>query len=148
MYPDSVDKTLPDPARDLPDDLYISYNYKMTLNNFQVTDETLRHLADNCPNIQILVNQYFVISSERIKSIFSFFYFKTLSRCEQITDEGVRYICSSTSAQENLHILELDNCPTITDISIDHLLSCQNLKRLDIFDCQQITKNAVKKIQV
>jgi len=76
------------------------------------------------------------------------FYFKTLSRCEQITDEGVRYICSSTSAQENLRILELDNCPTITDISIDHLLACQNLKRLDIFDCQQITKNAVKKIQV
>jgi F-box/leucine-rich repeat protein 2/20 len=73
---------------------------------------------------------------------------KTLSRCEQITDEGVRYITSSTSAQENLRILELDNCPTVTDISIDYLLACQNLQRLDIFDCQQITRNAVKKIQV
>ncbi len=75
-------------------------------------------------------------------------YIKTLSRCEQITDEGVRYISSSTSAQENLRVLELDNCPTITDASIDYLLACQNLQRLDIFDCQQITKNAVKKIQV
>lgn len=77
-----------------------------------------------------------------------FFYLKTLSRCEQITDEGVRYIGSSTSAQENLRVLELDNCPTVTDASIDYLLACQNLQRLDIFDCQQITKNAVKKIQV
>jgi F-box/leucine-rich repeat protein 2/20 len=76
------------------------------------------------------------------------FSFQTLSRCEQITDEGVRYISSSVSAQENLHVLELDNCPSITDISIDHLLACQNLQRLDIFDCQQITKNAVKKFQV
>lgn len=73
---------------------------------------------------------------------------KTLSRCEQITDEGIRYICSSTSAQENLHILELDNCSSVTDTSIDHLLACQNLRRLDIFDCQQISKNAVRKIQV
>jgi len=76
------------------------------------------------------------------------FYIKTLSRCEQITDEGVRYISSSTSAQENLRILELDNCPTITDIAIDYLLACHNIQRLDIFDCQQISKNAVKKIQV
>lgn len=74
--------------------------------------------------------------------------FQTLSRCEQITDEGVHYISSSVSAQENLRILELDNCPSITDTSIDHLIACQNLQRLDIFDCQQITKNAVKKIQV
>ncbi len=76
------------------------------------------------------------------------FFFQTLSRCEQITDEGVHYIGSSVSAQENLRVLELDNCPSITDISIDHLLTCQNLQRLDIFDCQQITKNAVKKFQV
>ncbi len=83
----------------------------------------------------------------KIQLIFCF-YLKTLSRCEQITDEGVRYLSSSISAQENLRVLELDNCPTITDITIDYLLLCQNLQRLDIFDCQQITKNAVKKIQV
>ncbi len=74
MYPDSVDKTLSGPARDLPDDLYISYNYKMTLNTFQVTDETLRHLADNCPNIQILVNQYFVISLKESNEYFRFLF--------------------------------------------------------------------------
>ncbi|CAF0926011.1 unnamed protein product, partial [Didymodactylos carnosus] len=72
---------------------------------------------------------------------------QTLSRCEQITDEGVRYLGSSTFAVENLRVLELDNCPSITDSSIDHLLTCRSLKRLDVFDCQQITKNAVKKIQ-
>lgn len=55
---------------------------------------------------------------------------------------------SSASAQENLRVLELDNCQTITDVAIDHLFAFQNLKRLDIFDCQQISKNAVKKIQV
>ncbi|CAF3667280.1 unnamed protein product [Rotaria socialis] len=91
-----------------------------------VTDETMRHLADNCPNIQNL----------------------TLSRCEQITDDGVRYIGSSVNAQDNLRVIELDNCPSLTDISINHLLACQNLQRLDIFDCQQITRNAVKRIQI
>jgi len=115
--------------------------------NFKITDETLRHLADNCPKLEILVNENCVFLPKNKMNIL-FFYLKTLSRCEQITDEGVRYLGSSTSAQENLRILELDNCPTITDISIDHLLACQNLQRLDIFDCQQVTKNAIKKIQV
>ena len=31
---------------------------------------------------------------------------------------------------------------------MDHLIACQCLQRLDIFDCQQISKNAVKRIQV
>lgn len=80
--------------------------------------------------------------------IFVLCFFKTLSRCEQITDEGVRYISSSISTQEKLRVLELDNCPTITDASIDHLFACQKLKRLEIFDCQQVTKNGIKKLQV
>lgn len=89
------------------------------------------------------------VKRKNIHFVYNFrFLFQTLSRCEQITDEGVRYIGSSACAQENLHVLELDNCPSITDVSIDYLLTCQNLTRLDIFDCQQITKNAVKKIQV
>ncbi|CAF4645692.1 unnamed protein product, partial [Rotaria magnacalcarata] len=50
----------------------------------------MRYLADNCPNIQNL----------------------TLSRCEQITDDGVRYIGSSVNAQDNLRVIELDNCPS------------------------------------
>ncbi|CAF4012298.1 unnamed protein product, partial [Rotaria magnacalcarata] len=62
--------------------------------------------------------------------------------------DGVRYIGSSVNAQDNLRVIELDNCPSITDISINHLLACHNLQRLDIFDCQQITRNAVKRIQM
>lgn len=60
----------------------------------------------------------------------------------------MRYIGSSISAQENLRIIELDSCPTVTDAAIDCLHACQNLQRLEVFDCQQISKNAVKKIQV
>lgn len=47
---------------------------------------------------------------------------QTLSHCEQITDEGIRHIAGGPCAIEHLQIIELDNCPSISDTSLDHLM--------------------------
>ena len=47
---------------------------------------------------------------------------QTLSNCERISDEGLRYLCSSYAGQTQLRELELDNCKLITDNSIEFLV--------------------------
>ena len=54
----------------------------------------------------------------------------SLSHCELITDEGTRALGSSPCASETLTVLELDNCPLVTDRSLDHLVGCHNLQRI------------------
>ena len=49
---------------------------------------------------------------------------------------------------ETLQVLELDNCPLITDASLEQLYTCQSLTQLELYDCQLITKNGIKKLQV
>ena len=49
---------------------------------------------------------------------------------------------------ETLQVLELDNCPLITDASLEQLYKCQSLLQLELYDCQLITKNGIKKLQV
>ena len=82
--------------------------------------------------------------------IYSTFLLQTLSHCELITDEGIRHIGHSAWATEQLHILELDNCPLITDASLDYLTGCQNLERIELYayDCQLITKAAIRRLRV
>lgn len=93
----------------------------------RITDLTLQHLASNCVNLRHL----------------------TLSRCECITDEGIRQLGSSHSAavNETLQIIELDNCPLITDVALEQLYSCHSLMQLELYDCQLITRNGIKKFQ-
>lgn len=45
-------------------------------------------------------------------------------------------------------MLELDNCPLITDNSLDHLVSCYNLRRIELYDCQLITKTGIRRLRV
>lgn len=79
---------------------------------------------------------------------FSICLWQTLSHCELITDEGIRHIGSGACATEQLRILELDNCPLITDASLEHLTGCQNLERIELYDCQLITKAAIRRLRV
>ena len=44
-----------------------------------------------------------------------------LSHCERITDIGIRHLVSGATVSETLQVLELDNCPLITDQSLDLL---------------------------
>jgi len=39
-----------------------------------------------------------------------------------ITDEGIRHIAGGTCAIERLEVIELDNCPEITDRALDYLM--------------------------
>ncbi|CAL4084117.1 unnamed protein product, partial [Meganyctiphanes norvegica] len=70
-----------------------------------------------------------------------------LSHCELITDEGIRHLGVSACSTEHLAVLELDNCPLITDASLDHLLSCHNLQRIELYDCQLITRAGIKRLK-
>lgn len=89
-----------------------------------ITDSALINLNSGCPNLNSLV----------------------LSHCENITDTALAELCSSH--KDCLKVLELDNCPNITDASLDYMRPVQNLERIDLYDCQLITKDAIKKFKV
>ncbi|KAH9505724.1 hypothetical protein Btru_055629 [Bulinus truncatus] len=91
----------------------------------RITDATLGHIASHCHQLNAL----------------------SLSHCELITDEGIRQIGSSICAAENLRILELDNCPLITDAALEHLQGCRALQRIEIYDCQLITRAGIRRLR-
>ncbi|KAM4724895.1 F-box/LRR-repeat protein 2 isoform 1-T2 [Anableps anableps] len=90
-----------------------------------VTDNTLVQLSIHCPRLQAL----------------------SLSHCELITDDGIRALSNSTCGQERLTVVELDNCPLITDVTLEHLKSCHRLERIELYDCQQVTRAGIKRIR-
>ncbi|XP_071396838.1 F-box/LRR-repeat protein 2 [Centroberyx affinis] len=90
-----------------------------------VTDNTLVQLSIHCPRLQAL----------------------SLSHCELITDDGIRALSSSACGQERLTVVELDNCPLITDVTLEHLKSCHRLERIELYDCQQVTRAGIKRIR-
>ncbi|CAG0919100.1 unnamed protein product [Notodromas monacha] len=90
-----------------------------------ITDQTLSHLAAGCPRLERL----------------------SLSHCELVTDEGIKALGLADCSSEHLIVLELDNCPLITDSSLDHLLSCHNLQRIDLYDCQLISRDGIKRLK-
>lgn len=108
-----------------------------------ITDSTLIHLAMGCPRIEYLVSTI-IKCWTKMNSIL----LQTLSHCELITDEGIRHLSMSPCAAENLTVLELDNCPLVTDASLDHLTSCHNLQRVELYDCQLITRFGIRKLRV
>lgn len=65
-----------------------------------------------------------------------------------ITDEGLRHLGTSACSSEHLSVLELDNCPLITDQSLDHLITCHSLQRIELYDCQLITRAGIRKLRV
>ena len=65
-----------------------------------------------------------------------------------MTDEGIRHVGASACATEHLKILELDNCPLITDASLEHLMGCQGLERIELYDCQLITRAGIRRLRV
>ncbi|GBM18148.1 F-box/LRR-repeat protein 20, partial [Araneus ventricosus] len=91
-----------------------------------ITDNTLCYLAAGCPRLQKL----------------------SLSHCELITDDGIRHLGTSACSSEHLSVLELDNCPLITDQSLDHLITCHSLERIELYDCQLITRTGIRKIRL
>uniref|UniRef100_A0A3B3QA68 F-box/LRR-repeat protein 2 n=1 Tax=Paramormyrops kingsleyae TaxID=1676925 RepID=A0A3B3QA68_9TELE len=91
----------------------------------QITDSTLIQLSIHCPHLQVL----------------------SLSHCELITDDGIRHLGSGPCAHDRLEVVELDNCPLITDASLEHLKACHSLDRIELYDCQQITRAGIKRLR-
>uniref|UniRef100_A0AAY4ASI3 F-box domain-containing protein n=1 Tax=Denticeps clupeoides TaxID=299321 RepID=A0AAY4ASI3_9TELE len=91
----------------------------------RITDGTLIQLSIHCPRLQVL----------------------SLSHCELITDDGIRHLGSGPCAHDRLEVIELDNCPLITDASLEHLKTCHSLDRIELYDCQQITRTGIKRLR-
>ncbi|XP_048451592.1 F-box/LRR-repeat protein 20 [Rhincodon typus] len=90
-----------------------------------ITDNTLIQLSIHCPRLEAL----------------------SLSHCELITDDGIRHLSNSPCGHERLQVVELDNCPLITDVTLEHLKNCHNLERIELYDCQQVTRAGIKRIR-
>lgn len=73
---------------------------------------------------------------------------QSLSHCELITDDGIRHLGNGACAHDQLEVIELDNCPLITDASLEHLKSCHSLERIELYDCQQISRAGIKRLRV
>lgn len=71
-----------------------------------------------------------------------------MSHCELITDEGILHLSSSTCGHDRLRVLELDNCLLVTDAALEHLENCRGLERLELYDCQQVTRAGIKRMRV
>ena len=57
-------------------------------------------------------------------------------------------LSGSPCAAEALTILELDNCPLLTDMTLNHLIGCHNLQRIELYDCQLITRAGIQRLRV
>ncbi|KAL5508945.1 hypothetical protein EMCRGX_G004216 [Ephydatia muelleri] len=90
-----------------------------------ITDTTLTNLSHHCPHLQKLV----------------------LSHCERITDAGIDQLLSGACGGEELQTLELDNCPLITDHTLEALRRCRPLQRVELFDCQHVSRASISHLQ-
>lgn len=90
-----------------------------------ITDSTLIQLSIHCPKLQAL----------------------SLSHCELITDDGILHLSNSSCGHERLRVLELDNCLLVTDVALEHLEHCRGLERLELYDCQQVTRAGIKRMR-
>ncbi|CAD6188625.1 unnamed protein product [Caenorhabditis auriculariae] len=88
-----------------------------------ITDVTIQALSTNCSTLREL----------------------SLSHCDLITDEAVLSLC--TKNKEHLQVLELDNCSLLTDTTLSHLRHARVLKRIDLYDCQNISKEAIQRFR-
>jgi F-box/leucine-rich repeat protein 2/20 len=89
----------------------------------QITDSTLHNLNIGCPQLSSL----------------------SLSHCELLTDNGLSEFCGTH--RDIIQVLELDNCPLITDAAFEFMKPMKILERVDLYDCQNITKDAIKKFK-
>ncbi|CAL8091215.1 unnamed protein product [Calicophoron daubneyi] len=91
-----------------------------------VTDSTLAQLAVHCPRLNNLI----------------------LSHCDQITDDGIARLAEGLCGSDQLQELAMDNCPLLTDTALEHLgTNCHRLQRLDLYDCQLITKQGISSLE-
>lgn len=112
----------------------------------QITDNTLMYFSQLCPHLHSLVRSSYTHSTTHHITLHHTSYttlcfttlhitphhttlhytavpvhWQVLSHCERITDEGVRHLVGGLYALDDLRELELDNCPLVTDTSLELL---------------------------
>ncbi|QQP32562.1 Fbox/LRRrepeat protein 20like, partial [Caligus rogercresseyi] len=117
----------------------------------QLTDTGFQALAKNCTYLERLDLEECVLITDATLCVLSAYCPRmesvSLSHCELITDEGIRQLGLSPCSSEHLTVLELDNLPLITDCSLDHLVTCHNMQRIELYDCQLITRAGIKRLR-
>jgi len=72
-----------------------------------------------------------------------------LSQNYRITDAGIAQLTTPVgNAVSTLEVLDLSGCLAVTDASLDHLLKCTALRRLDLKQTPKITMVAINKFLV
>ncbi|XP_042091724.1 F-box/LRR-repeat protein 2 isoform X6 [Ovis aries] len=131
-----------------------------------ITDRTLTQLSIHCPKLQALIPRLDPSSlpgghhghpilparKPRCGALQKHAVCRaaqmSLSHCELITDDGILHLSNSPCGHERLRVLELDNCLLITDVALEHLEHCRGLERLELYDCQQVTRAGIKRMRV
>jgi F-box/leucine-rich repeat protein 2/20 len=121
-----------------------------------ITDAALSYLAAGCPRLEKLVCTALrhiadlELWNDPVELMHRCYHLllQSLSHCELITDDGIRSVGTSPCAAEHLAVLELDNCPLITDAALDNLISCHSLQRIELYDCQLITRAGIRRLRV
>ncbi|XP_023575512.1 F-box/LRR-repeat protein 2 isoform X2 [Octodon degus] len=122
-----------------------------------LTDASLAALGLNCPRMQILeaarcthlTDAGFTLLARNCHDLEKMDLEEcilSLSHCELITDDGILHLSNSTCGHKRLRVLELDNC-LITDVALEHLENCRGLERLELYDCQQVTRAGIKRMR-
>ncbi|KAK2119301.1 hypothetical protein P7K49_000687 [Saguinus oedipus] len=124
----------------------------------QLEDEALKYIGAHCPELVTLNLQTCLqITDEDLITICRGCHkLQSLcaSGCSNITDailnaldDGICHLGNGACAHDQLEVIELDNCPLITDVSLEHLKSCHSLERIELYDCQQITRAEIKRLR-
>ena len=110
-----------------------------------LTDSTINVLATQCLNLTTLTLshcEFSMICDEAAKDSNDSLNFTG----ELITDEALRSLAQAQASNPILKVLELDNCPLITDEGLNHLSRLTSLQRLEIYDCQQLSRQGIRSI--
>lgn len=67
----------------------------------------------------------------------------TLLRCRKLTDEALSYLIAFCPLIENIHIGSSAN---ISDVTLNNLLQCSNLKSLSLKQCPRLTANGISSL--
>lgn len=118
----------------------------------QLSDNGFNSLCKACPDLHCLdLEECLHITDATLVNISTFCHKMErlcLSHCELVSDEGIQHLAHSQAARSGcLKSLELDNCPLITDTSLDALQDCPSLQRIDLYDCQQITRGGIRRLK-
>jgi len=113
-----------------------------------ISDIGVGYLAEGCVGLQSLDVSFCERVSDRamVHIASGLFNLRTLSLAAcKISDEGISKICKTLV---DLHILNIGQCSTITDISIEHIAArLHQLEYIDLYGCNNVTQRGITHLE-